>query len=442
VPVHGWFARHRNVKVLLAFFVVLASIATLVVVRHRYQSRRNATTAVIESTSVTTGVNTNLYRLELREHDIGVREFHLAISGPFALRSDSLAWVSGTNGQLYEVEATSGHFDDPEPGIISRPVFRLRDGPRPIAGFGVKDIMQFDDSTLIFTSAEYVRIRHCVYLTVGRLHLRTGVRQTLFKSNCEGGRGEMGEGIAAGGAIARRDSSNLLVSVGDFYYHASRAQSPQHTFGRLMLIRVDGSSSRVFSIGHRNPQGILVESGGRVLETEHGPEGGDELNEIVEGGNYGWPLVSLGHPYTAALHRPAHSFDATDFAHRWAEDSATRAEWPESEWARTAPSMRSGRFIEPIFAYAPSIGIGRIVRYRCDASAGADVLGYWCGDLLIAALATTALHRIVLTSGASPRVILDEAIPIGRRIRGIAQMHSGSIILKTDQSTFVVLRHR
>jgi hypothetical protein len=439
---HGGFARRRNVVALLALLVVLASMAGVVVVRGRYESRRSATAATIESTPVTTGVSTNLYRFELREHDIGVREFHLRVSGPFALQSDSLAWAAGTNGQLYSVEAASGHFDDPEPSIVSRPVFRLRDGPRAIAGFGVKDIMQFDDSTLIFTSAEYTRIGHCVYLIVGRLHLGTGVRRTIFKTPCERGRGEMGEGLAAGGTIARRDSATVLVSVGDFYYHASLAQSRDHTYGRLMLIRVDGSSSRAFSVGHRNPQGLLVESGERILETEHGPEGGDEINEIVDGGNYGWPLVSLGHPYTANLRRPTHLNDAADFAHRWAEDSATRAAWPESEWARTAPSGLSARFIEPIFAYSPSIGIGRMARYRCDASVGAGVLRYWCGNLLIAGLATTTLHRVILSSGASPRVVLDESIPIGRRIRGIAQMHSGSIILKTDQSTFVVLRHR
>lgn len=389
-----------------------------------------------------TSVLSNLYRLEAREHDIGVREASLAISGPVALRNDHFAWVAATNGQLYEVKASTGDFDDPEPGISATPSHALRPISRPRPGFGVKEIVQFDDSTLIFTSAEYSIARRCEYLTVGRLTLTRGVRRTIFETPCEPGRGEMSEGLASGGAIARRDSATVLVSVGDFYSHSSLAQSANHPFGGLLLIRADGSSSRIYSKGHRNPQGLLVESDGSVFETEHGPEGGDELNTIVVGGNYGWPLVSLGHPYTASLGRPASPRDASDFADRWAEDSAAQIEWRRSEWARIAPARNAASFIEPIYAFTPSIGIGRLLRYRCEEGESVRQLRYWCGNLLVASLVGASLHRLVLSSGPSPRVVLDEPIPIGRRIRGIAQMRSGSILLKTDQSTFVVLRHR
>ena len=82
----------------------------------------------------------------------------------------------------------------------------------------------------------------------------------------------------------------------------------------------------IFSSGHRNPQGLLVEKN-LILETEHGPHGGDEINKIVFGGNYGWPIASEG--------------DSCDFYSK----------------NREPFYMKNHKNFTPIYSFVPSIGI-------------------------------------------------------------------------------------
>jgi aldose sugar dehydrogenase len=114
-----------------------------------------------------------------------------------------------------------------------------------------------------------------------------------------------------GGRIAWLPDGTLLLSVGDRGGQSELAQDPAHHFGSVVHLddqgrpatpepRFPGDSARaeIFSIGHRNIQGLAVDAAhGRIWATEHGPRGGDELNLIVAGGNYGWPVVTLGRDY-------------------------------------------------------------------------------------------------------------------------------------------------
>ena len=85
----------------------------------------------------------------------------------------------------------------------------------------------------------------------------------------------------------------------------------------------------MFSRGHRNPQGLFVDDE-LILSTEHGPKGGDELNLIVQGEDYGWPVASYGFEY-------------------YLEDNYQRPHLPA--------------FAEPLYYFTPSIGISEITRY-------------------------------------------------------------------------------
>ncbi len=111
-------------------------------------------------------------------------------------------------------------------------------------------------------------------------------------------------GANQGGRMAVDRNGNLFVIIGD---RASgpkpllHAQDPNTTIGKVLHMKPDGSpvgKSLVYSMGHRSPEGLAINPAtGDLWETEHGPQGGDELNKIEEGKNYGWPVISHGIDY-------------------------------------------------------------------------------------------------------------------------------------------------
>jgi aldose sugar dehydrogenase len=134
-------------------------------------------------------------------------------------------------------------------------------------------------------------------------------------------------------------------------------QDPASSFGKIFEIDLDTENSRVVSLGHRNPQGLTVTSRGALFSTEHGPKGGDELNLITEGSNYGWPNVSLGTEYKG--------YDLENHA----------------------PVGEHTGYQAPVFAWVPSIGPSNLIEVR-----GFD--RRWDGDLLVASLKANSLFRL------------------------------------------------
>jgi cytochrome c2 len=175
---------------------------------------------------------------------------------------------------------------------------------------------------------------------------------------------------------------------------AKVAQDPRSTFGKILEIDLDSLKSRTISLGHRNPQGIVITSTGDTLATEHGPSGGDELNKIVEGSNYGWPVETLG----------------TDYG---------TYSWPNQPF-----TGEHAHFTLPMFAWVPSIGIGNLIQVR-------NFHRRWDGDLLVASMKAESLFRLRIDGN---RVVYAEAIYVGERIRDIAQLRNGIVVLWTDDS--------
>jgi glucose/arabinose dehydrogenase/cytochrome c2 len=211
-------------------------------------------------------------------------------------------------------------------------------------------------------------------------------------------------GHQAGGRLVEIDENTLLVSVGDFEFDGftrgtDLVQDPATDLGKTILIRLDTGEHRVFSLGHRNPQGLTRLRDGRILLTEHGPRGGDEVNLIEEGQNYGWPRVSLGVRYG------------------WEDLPASKERG------------RHGEFRPPLFAYMPSIGISQLT----DATGFAKE---WAGDVLVGSLTGKTLRRLRLEGG---RVLYDEPIRLGHRLRDIVQLADGRIAMLTDGYEILVL---
>lgn len=103
-----------------------------------------------------------------------------------------------------------------------------------------------------------------------------------------------GDLLHAAGRIINYDSKNLLVTSPDFGY-PNLAQDKKSLFGKILKINKITGNYEIFSSGHRNPQGLFYDKNKDIiLSTEHGPDGGDEINIIKEGKNYGWPITSYG----------------------------------------------------------------------------------------------------------------------------------------------------
>ena len=200
-----------------------------------------------------------------------------------------------------------------------------------------------------------------------------------------------------GGRLAFDDEGGLLLSVGDYGFDGldDRPAFPQESdvsYGKILSLDLAGGS-RPFSIGHRNPQGLLVDSQQRVWSTEHGPEGGDELNLVVRGGNYGWPLATYGTAYDSDV------------------------------WPLAADPRSHGRFREPAEAFVPAVGISQLLEVS------AEYVPRWAGDLLVSSLQAAMLFRMHLVDD---RVIYTEHLDVSMRVRDIAEGRDGRMVIWND----------
>jgi glucose/arabinose dehydrogenase len=171
-----------------------------------------------------------------------------------------------------------------------------------------------------------------------------------------------------------------------------------HEYGKTLILPLDGSAPRIFTLGHRNPQGLLAEPNGRIWVTEHGPEGGDELNLLVDGANYGWPLQTHGTQYE------------------------------ELTWPLTDDSAAAA-FTGPRFAWVPSVAVTNLIAVQGDG------FHRWRGDLLAGSLAGRSLYRI---HREGDRIVYVEPIPVDRRVRDLIETPGGRLVLWADGSLLVL----
>jgi len=133
------------------------------------------------------------------------------------------------------------------------------------------------------------------------------------------------QGNHYGARIAFLPDGSLMMPIGDAFHFREEAQNLDNHFGKVIRLNDDGSVPKdnpfvgkkgakpeIWSYGHRNPQGIILAADGRVLENEHGPAGGDEINEIKRGANYGWPSVTYALDYSGGRVSPFEAMDGTE----------------------------------------------------------------------------------------------------------------------------------
>tara|TARA_B110000027_G_scaffold130143_1_gene152554 strand:- start:1600 stop:2943 length:1344 start_codon:yes stop_codon:yes gene_type:complete len=153
----------------------------------------------------------------------------------------------------------------------------------------------------------------------------------------------------AGGRIVAIDSDHVVLTIGP-YRSRFLAQDKKSVNGKLIKINIDNSNYEVISMGHRNPQGLYYDKDNDfLLETEHGPQGGDEINLIEINNinkdkipNYGWAIASAGEHYGGKIPRNKEKY----------------LKYPLYK------SHSKHGFIEPLKSFVPSIGISEITKIK------------------------------------------------------------------------------
>ncbi len=217
-----------------------------------------------------------------------------------------------------------------------------------------------------------------------------------------------GSGVHFGSRIVFDGKGKIYFAIGE-RGNGDLAQNLSRPNGKIYRVNEDGTVpsdnpfvgkevngmkaiGAVWSYGHRNPQGLVMDLNGVLWDTEHGPRGGDEINRIQKGANYGWPIVAFSINYN---------------------DSPYRIPWPTADQ----------KFVMPVFRWLPSIG-----------ACGLDVVrgpGFpkWKGDLIAGGLSGQNVDRI--------RIKDDKVVEREELIQGMGRVRD--VVYGVDGNIYVVL---
>ena len=256
-----------------------------------------------------------------------------------------------------------------------------------------------------------------------------GARTALARAAIEGGDtpalsdvkviyrqfGPPSRGNHFGGRIVQANDGNLFLTNGEHFTDRDKAQTLDNDLGKIVRLTPDGAAPNdnpfagkagarpeIWSYGHRNPQGLAINpADGKLWEQEHGAMGGDEINIIAPGHNYGWPLVSYGVNYGGSP-------------------------------VGTGKQQMAG-VDDPVWHWTPSIAPSGLTFYTGDLFKG------WKGSLFNGALKFQLLSRLEISGG---KVVREERLLQGlhERIRDVRQGPDGALYLLTDSSGGRVLR--
>jgi glucose/arabinose dehydrogenase len=222
-----------------------------------------------------------------------------------------------------------------------------------------------------------------------------------------------------GGRIAFARDGSLFMSVGDrdgnikADYDAALAQKLDNDVGKIIHLTPDGTPApdnpflhtpgvrpEIWAYGIRSPEGFAFDASGRLWETEHGPRGGDELNLIQRGKNYGWPVITHGIDYPGG---------------------------PVNEGIIAKKGME-----QPVYYWDPVIAPSGLAVYHGKLFAG------WNGNLLAGALRGLGVYRLELKNG---KVVAEEPLlsELKTRIRDVRVGPDGAVYVLTEQKALLKL---
>lgn len=220
-------------------------------------------------------------------------------------------------------------------------------------------------------------------------------------------------GLHFGARLAFAPDGKLFVTLGE-RFQMRYAQDLGRHWGKVVrlepdggvpadnpFVGVSGARPEIWSYGHRNAQSAAIHpSTGVLWLVEHGPRGGDEVNIVKRGANYGWPVIGYGIDYSGAKLHETTEKDGME---------------------------------QPVYYWVPSIAPSGMAFYTGSLFPG------WRGNLLVGALAGQALHRLVLDGN---RIVAEEILlrDRGERVRDVRQGPDGAVWLLTDAADGAVIR--
>jgi glucose/arabinose dehydrogenase len=284
---------------------------------------------------------------------------------------------------------------------------------------GLMDVMldrEFEQNrTVYFCYAEPAEGGGRIVVAHGRLEENGRTPRLVAVTTNFRQQGPVSHGLSIGCRMVQAGDGNLFVTLGDHFSAADMAQTLDNHIGKIVRIRPDGTAPpdnpfvgkqgalpEIWAYGLRNAEGLAFNpTDGKLWEQEHGPQGGDEINIIAKGKNYGWPKVSYGRNY-----------DGTPVG--------------------TGKSRMAG-LQEPVWHWTPSIAPSGMAFYTGELFPG------WKGSLLNGALKFELLSRLTLKGDSA---VKEERLLLGlrERIRDVRQGPDGAIYLLTDNGAGRILR--
>ena len=204
------------------------------------------------------------------------------------------------------------------------------------------------------------------------------------------------------GRFAVIDSKSAYVTIGDLGYTQISNRKKRGDLGSIF--KVSSTSVSKFSQGHRNAQGILLYNGKDLLAAEHGPRGGDELNLIKAGSDYGWPFVTYGQPYGPG------------------------------DYVRPTKTGTHAGFVEPLKYWVPSIAPTELVQLPKSG------WGDWSNQLVLGTLREQVLVFIAIDERFAVTNTVN--VDIGERIRDLEVLSTGELVATTDSGKLLVINQK
>jgi glucose/arabinose dehydrogenase len=204
------------------------------------------------------------------------------------------------------------------------------------------------------------------------------------------------------GRFAVIDSKSAYVTIGDLGYTQISNRKKRGDLGSIF--KVSSTSVSKFSQGHRNAQGILLYNGKDLLAAEHGPRGGDELNLIKAGSDYGWPFVTYGQPYGSG------------------------------DYVRPTKTGTHAGFVEPLKYWVPSIAPTELVQLPKSG------WGDWSNQLVLG----TLREQVLVFMAIDERFAVTNTVnvDIGERIRDLEVLSTGELVATTDSGKLLVINQK
>ena len=197
-------------------------------------------------------------------------------------------------------------------------------------------------------------------------------------------------GMHFGSRVVADKEDHLFISVGE-RNERDKAQDPKLHHGKILRLTLDGKAE-IWTSGHRNPQGLAFDSTGKLFNAEMGPRGGDEVNLIIKGTNYGWPVITYGKEY----------------------------------WGPSIGKKEKAGLQQPLMYWVPSISPSGLTFYNGSR------LKKIKDNLFLATLSGQHIHRVVLNKESKMEKEEELFGDLGERFRQAKEGPDGALYFSTD----------